>query len=90
MDEDQKKSDRVSLWSEQVNNGQLLEFRKSKFLGQPTGVYWLPDLDRLEPGSRVTFRWVNDHCEPNDSKALYLRQFQLGSYLGANMAYQLL
>lgn len=58
--QDEKHSDRVSLWADQVRNGQSLEFKKAKSLGIHTGMYLLGGLDRLTGGSRVTFRWVQD------------------------------
>jgi hypothetical protein len=55
-----KRSDRVTLWAEQVHNGQQLIFHKAKQWGAKRIVYRLGDLDRLPPGSRVTFRWLKD------------------------------
>ncbi|WP_372672732.1 hypothetical protein [Amycolatopsis kentuckyensis] len=51
-------SDSVALWAHQVNNGQDIELRKAKFLTQYR--YALGGLDRLAPGSRVTFQWTQD------------------------------
>jgi hypothetical protein len=62
--QDDTKSGRVSLWAHQVHHGQKLEFRKAKALGVHTGMYRLGDLGRLNPGARVTFRWVQDE-HPN-------------------------
>jgi hypothetical protein len=50
----------VTLWAQQVQNGQELIFHKAKFAGAHRIVYRLGDLGRLPPGSRVTFRWRND------------------------------
>jgi len=58
--QDNRKSDRISLWADQVRNGQSLEFRKAKALGIHTGMYLLGGLERLAGGSRVTFRWLQD------------------------------
>ncbi len=57
---DDKHSDSVALWAHQVRNGQVLEFKKAKLFGVHTGVYDLGGLERLEGGTRVTFRWVQD------------------------------
>jgi uncharacterized protein with LGFP repeats len=37
----------------------FIEFKKAKFLGIHTGMYWLPRADRLI-GSNVTFTWLKD------------------------------
>jgi hypothetical protein len=58
--QDSRTSDSVALWADQVKNGQKLHFSKAKFLGWHTGVYDLGGLDRLNPGSRVTFQWAQD------------------------------
>lgn len=50
----------MTLWADQVHNGQELVFHKAKFLGSHRVVYRLGDLGRLAPGSRVTFRWLSD------------------------------
>lgn len=60
--EDSRTVDSVSLWAEQVHNGQELEFSKPGFLGFPTGIYTLGGLDRLPPGSCVTFQWAQDEA----------------------------
>lgn len=49
-----------SLWAGQVNNGQVLTFRKAKFLGFLADVYTLGNLQGLTPGSRATFHWMTD------------------------------
>ena len=48
------------LWANQVHNGQVLTFSKAKTFGWMTPVYTLGGLERLRPGTRVTFRWVKD------------------------------
>jgi Ig-like domain from next to BRCA1 gene/PASTA domain len=58
--QDARRTDAVALWANQVKNGQSLEFRKAKLLQVHTGMYLLGDLQRLQPGDRVTFRWVQD------------------------------
>jgi hypothetical protein len=58
--ENSKKSANVSLWANQVHNGQALTFHKAKFFGGHNIVYRIGDLDRLPPGSRATFRWLQD------------------------------
>jgi len=50
----------VTIWADQVHNGQELVFHKAKFLGSRQVVYRVGDLGRLAPGSRVTFRWLSD------------------------------
>ncbi|MFD4420856.1 tyrosinase family protein [Agromyces sp. NPDC058484] len=50
----------VGLWAHQVRNGQRLIFYKAKGLGAKSTVYRLADLERLAPGTRVTFRWLAD------------------------------
>jgi hypothetical protein len=55
-----KRRDSVSLWANQVHNGQELIFHKAKFLGAHRIAYRLGDLGRIVPGSRVTFRWYAD------------------------------
>jgi hypothetical protein len=52
--------DRVSLWADQVHNGQELIFHKAKFLGSHRVVYRLGGIGDIAPGSRVTFRWLRD------------------------------
>jgi hypothetical protein len=52
--------DGVSLWSGQVNNGQVLTFGKAKFAGEHCDIYRLGDLGRIAPGSRVHFEWMRD------------------------------
>jgi hypothetical protein len=49
------------LWADQVHNGQPLTFWKPKFWGQWTEIFSVTDLDKLGPGSVVTFTWVKDH-----------------------------
>jgi hypothetical protein len=51
---------RESLWSGQVKNGQPIRFTKAGFLGYWKDSYLLFGLERLAPGTRVTFRWVRD------------------------------
>lgn len=68
--QDSKKSDNVALWADQVNNGQLLEFKKAKLLGAHTGMYWLGGLGRLKPGTRVTFRWVQEKTPQREAKGI--------------------
>ena len=51
-------SDSVALWAHEVHNGQDIEFRKAQFLIQYR--YVLGNLERLAPGSRVTFQWAQD------------------------------
>ena len=58
--QDSRKVDSVSLWADQVHNGQALIFHKAKFSGSHRIVYHIGDLDRLPPGSRATFRWLVD------------------------------
>ena len=50
----------MTIWADQVHNGQELVFHKAKFLGSRQVVYRVGDLGRLAPGSRVTFRWLSD------------------------------
>ena len=64
--ENNRQQDRVALYAHQVRNSQQLEFRKAKFVGVHTGMYLLGGLERLDPGTRVTFRWVQDSV-PNRS-----------------------
>jgi hypothetical protein len=49
-----------SLWADQVNNSQVLTFRKPKFLGIWFDVLSLGDLAGLRPGDLATFRWMRD------------------------------
>lgn len=58
---DNRKRASESLWSSQVHNGQSLIFTQAGFLGWWRDSYKLGGLDRLKPGTRVTFRWVSDH-----------------------------
>lgn len=58
--QDDKKSDSVSLWANQVHNGQALIFHKAKAFGAKRIRYRLGDLSILPPGSSVTFRWIRD------------------------------
>lgn len=58
--EDSKTQDSVTLWAPQVHNGQWLTFSKSIFFGKHCPVYVLGNLDRLQPGDRVTFHWLQD------------------------------
>jgi hypothetical protein len=48
------------LWADQVRNGQPIDFWKPKFLGQWTDIFSVRGLERLAPGSVVTFTWKND------------------------------
>jgi hypothetical protein len=48
------------LWADQVHNGQVLTFRKAKFLGIMWDVLTMGDLDGLGAGDQVTFRWMKD------------------------------
>ena len=48
------------LWADQVGNGQPIDFWKPKFLGQWTDIFAVRGLERLQPGSVVTFTWKND------------------------------
>jgi hypothetical protein len=48
------------LWSEQVKNGQVITFWKPKFAGQWQPIFNLGGLERLQPGSVVTFTWKSD------------------------------
>jgi hypothetical protein len=50
----------VGLWAHQVNNGQQLTFSKAMFFGVHTAIYTLGGLERLQPGDRLTFRWLED------------------------------
>jgi len=58
--QDAKTSDAVSLWADQVNNGQSLSFSKAGFLGIVTPVTSLGNLGGLPASSRLIFRWVQD------------------------------
>jgi hypothetical protein len=49
-----------SLWANQVTNGQVLTFRKAKWLGLIMDVLRLGSLEHLQPGDRVTFQWMRD------------------------------
>jgi len=53
-------SDRVALWAHQVNNGQVLTFRKAKTFGLVSSTYQLGGLERLAPRTRVTLTWLAD------------------------------
>jgi len=55
-----KHEDHVTLWGPQVKNGQALIFAKAGFLGIHKNSYALKGLDKLKPGSRVTFFWYRD------------------------------
>lgn len=55
-----KHEDHVTLWATQVKNGQPLIFAKAGFLGIHKNSYSLRGLERLKPGSRVTFNWYRD------------------------------
>jgi hypothetical protein len=80
----------VSLWANQVNNGQSLTFSKAKFLGIHCDVYTLGGLDRLTPGSRITFAWAVDNGAttnaavrvPSERKAVNVPRQVLESYVG--------
>jgi len=48
------------LWADQVHNGQVLTFRKPKFLGIWTDVIQIGFLGDLDPGDRVVFTWRRD------------------------------
>jgi hypothetical protein len=50
----------VSLWANQVRNGQALTFEKAKTWGQMTPVHQLGELQFLQAGDVVEFRWVRD------------------------------
>jgi hypothetical protein len=49
------------LWADQVRNGQALAFWKPKFAYLWKEIFSVRDLDKLAPGSVVTFTWVRDH-----------------------------
>jgi hypothetical protein len=55
-----KHEDHVTLWAAQVKNGQALIFSKAGFLGIHKNSYSLRGLEKLQPGSRVTFNWYRD------------------------------
>jgi hypothetical protein len=55
-----KHEDRNGLWAHEVHNGQRLDFWAGGFLGFGRWVGSLGNLERLPPGSRITFRWVQD------------------------------
>lgn len=55
-----KHEDHVTLWATQVKNGQPLIFAKAGFLGIHKNSYALRGLEKLKPGSRVTFFWYRD------------------------------
>lgn len=57
---DSKHEDRVSLWAEQVNNGQTLRFWAGGFFGLGRWIGELGNLSVLPAGSRINFRWVQD------------------------------
>jgi hypothetical protein len=48
------------LWADQVHNGQPLTFWKPKFLGQWAEIFSVHGLEKLQPGSVVTFTWTKD------------------------------
>jgi len=48
------------LWADQVGNGQPIDFWKPKFGGIWTDIFAVRGLERLQPGSIVTFTWKND------------------------------
>lgn len=48
------------LWADQVRNGQPVNFWKPKFLGQWADIFAVYGLERLQPGSVVTFTWKKD------------------------------
>ena len=60
--ENARTSDSVALWAHEVRNGQDIEFRKAKFLGQYR--YVLGDLDRLAPNvlALETYGLVKHRC----------------------------
>jgi hypothetical protein len=49
-----------ALWADQVRNGQQLDFWHAGFLGFGAHLTSLGGLERLPPGSRITFRWQQD------------------------------
>lgn len=55
-----KHEDHVTLWATQVKLGQPLIFSKAGFLGIHKNSYSLRGLEKLNPGSRVTFNWYRD------------------------------
>lgn len=60
-----KKSDSITLWAQQVHNGQALVFHHwhGGVLGIGAGKrvhYRLGDLGWIQPGSRVAFTWLRD------------------------------
>jgi hypothetical protein len=55
-----KHEDRNGLWAHELHNGQSLEFWAGGFFGLGRHVANLGNLHRLPPGSRITFRWVQD------------------------------
>jgi len=48
------------LWADQVHNGQPISFWKPKFLNAWTEIFSVSHLERLMPGSIVTFTWTKD------------------------------
>jgi hypothetical protein len=57
---DDKHEDRNGLWADEINNGQQLSLWAGGFWGIGRPVADLGNLQRLPPGSRITFRWVQD------------------------------
>jgi hypothetical protein len=49
-----------ALWAQQVQNGQVLTFRKPKGFGFWHDVIEIGFLEDLDPGDRVTFIWLRD------------------------------
>lgn len=48
------------LWAHQVNNGQVLTFRKMGFVGTWRDAIEIGYLEDLDPGDRVVFTWNKD------------------------------
>jgi hypothetical protein len=48
------------LWAHQVHNGQHLRFYKAGGFGIMVHVMDLGGIERLQPGTRVVFRWMKD------------------------------
>ena len=49
-----------SLWADQVNNGQSLQFWKAKTFRIMHWVLNIGNLGGIQPGTRVVFRWLAD------------------------------
>ena len=56
----ERHEDRNGLWAHEVLNGQSLDFWAGGAFGLGRHVAALGNLHRLPPGSRITFRWVQD------------------------------